>query len=45
VAGCTGRLAEDEIQRLQRRLDVLESRIHPEAGGHAPAGMREPGGT
>jgi uncharacterized membrane protein len=45
VAGCTGQLANDEIARLQRRLAVLESRIHPEAASHAPAGMREPGGT
>jgi len=27
VAGCTGRLAEDELGKLQRRLAVLESRI------------------
>ena len=31
VAGCTRRLPEDEVQKLQRRLVVLESRIHPGA--------------
>jgi uncharacterized membrane protein len=31
VAGCTGRLAEDDMERLQRRLAVLESRTHPAA--------------
>jgi len=31
VAGCTGRLPEDEVQKLRRRLVVLESRIHPGA--------------
>jgi uncharacterized membrane protein len=31
VAGCTGRLRETELGKLQRRLAVLESRIHPGA--------------
>jgi len=30
VAGCTGRLAEDELGRLRRRLVVLESRMKSE---------------
>jgi uncharacterized membrane protein len=31
VVGCTGRLAEDEVEKLHRRLAVLESRKHPGA--------------
>jgi uncharacterized membrane protein len=38
VSGCTGRLADDELGKLQRRLVVIESRMDP--GAHPGAGLR-----